>query len=247
MVRRLLAAIMFVMIFCQPVFSQKEIEKRDQTWLAYFNQTRFTKRSGLWLDLHYRLTGDFVDERSVNIARLGYMYYVSDQVRVTAGYAYVKHFSHGPAAPDYNEHRPWQQIQWLDKKNGFSLIQYLRLEQRYRQTVAGGELTNNYLFNWRFRYNFSLTLPLKGKTLAAKTPFLFFSDELHIHAGKHIVNNYFDQNRLFLGLGYQFTSHLNAHLGYMYVFQQQPAGNQYIHINAIRLFISHNLDLRNHD
>lgn len=126
-------------------------------------------------------------------------------------------------------------------------MQWFRVEQRYRPRVVEGEPTDSYAFNWRFRYSVALTFPLKGKTVAPKTPFLFFNDELHINGGKRIVNNYFDQNRLFVGAGYQFTSHLNAHLGYMYVFQQLAAGNQYLHINSIRLFVFHNLDFRNDD
>jgi hypothetical protein len=227
-------------------FGQKETENREQTWLGYFNQTRLTNRSGIWLDLHYRLTGNFYEERSVNIARVGYIYYIADQVKLTAGYAYAKHFAHG-ASPDYSEHRPWQQIQWIEKKNGFNMMQWFRVEERYRQTIVEGELTDDYAFNWRVRYNFSITIPLKGKQVVAKTPFLFLNDELHINAGNNIVNNYFDQNRAFIGLGYQFTSHLNAQLGYMNVFQQLPAGNKYVNIDAIRLFVFHSLDFRNNE
>lgn len=227
--------------------TEKNIEEREQTWLGYFNQTRFTKKSGAWVDLHYRLTGDFTHERSVNIARVGYIYYLSDQVRLMAGYAYAKHFSHAANTPDIPEHRPWQQIQWFDKKNGFNLMQWFRIEQRYRRKVTDGALADDYNFNWRLRYNFAFTLPLKGKQVVAKTPFLFFNDEVHINAGKNIVINYFDQNRVFLGFGYQFTSHLNAHLGYMNVFQQLAAPNQFVNIHAIRLFVFHNLDLRKHD
>jgi hypothetical protein len=236
--------VVFLALASTEVSAQKEIERRDQTWLGYFNQTRFTKRSGLWLDLHYRLTGDFIDERSINIARIGYIYYVSDQVRITAGYSAARHFSHAAGVPNTTEHRPWQQIQWFDKKKGFNLMQWFRVEQRYRPKISEGEATNDYNFNWRLRYNFALTLPLRGNVVAPKTPFLFFNNEVHINAGKSIVNNYFDQNRLFTGLGYQFTSHLNAHLGYMYVFQQQAAPGRFLHINAIRLFVFHNLDFR---
>lgn len=221
----------------------KLAEDRDQTWLGYFNQTRFTKRSGLWLDLHYRMTGDFVDERSVNIARIGYIYYLADQVRLSAGYAYVKHFAHGGGV-DYPEHRPWQQIQWFEKKNGFNMMQWFRTEQRYRRRIAEGALTDEYNFNWRLRYNIAFTVPLKGKQVAPKTPFFFFNNEVHLNAGKEIVNNYFDQNRLFVGFGYQFTSHLNAHFGYMNVFQQLPADRRFVNIDAIRLFVFHNLDFR---
>jgi len=223
---------------------EKEFETREQTWLGYFNQTRFTKRSGLWLDLHLRLTDDFIKQINQTIVRAGYTYYLSDQVRLTEGYAYVTQYGLTSEAPDAPEHRPWQQIQWVEKKNGFNLMQWFRIEERFKSKIESNELSGDYDFNWRFRYNFALTLPLVGKSVVAKTPFLFFNDEIHINAGKHIVNNYFDQNRLFLGLGYQFTSHLNAHLGYMYVFQQLPAGNKYVNINAIRLFVFHNLDFR---
>ena len=225
--------------------AQKQIENREQTWIAYFNQTRFTKRSGLWVDLHYRLTGDFINQKSVSINRLAYIYYLSDQVRLMAGYAYVKQFGLSAGATDIPEHRPWQQIQWLEKKNGFNLAQFFRIEERYRRRVVNGELINDHDFNWRFRYSFALTLPLKGKVTGPKTPFLFFNNEVHLNAGKNIVNNYFDQNRFFVGFGYQFTSNLNAHIGYLNVFQQLPAGNQYVNINALRLFIFHNIDLRN--
>ena len=92
-------------------------------------------------------------------------------------------------------------------------MQWVRIDERFRTKVVDGELTNSYNFNWRFRYNIAFTFPLKGKVVQAKTPFLFFNDEIFINAGQNIVYNYFDQNRLFVGLGYQFTAHLNAQLG----------------------------------
>jgi hypothetical protein len=227
------------------VFGQKQVEERNQTWFAYFIQARFTERSGLWVDLHYR-TNDFIKESATSISRIGYTYFLSDQVRLTAGYGFIRHFSHVPETPDISEHRPWQQIQWIEKKKWFSMSQYFRIEQRFRPTIVSGEPERDYdNFNWRFRYNFALTFPLKGSSVEAKEPFLFLNDELHINAGKRISTNYFDQNRAFAGLGYQFTSQLNAQLGYLYVFQQQSAPNQFVHINAIRLFVFHNLDFRN--
>ncbi len=234
---------LFICAF-QTVVAQKTIEHRDQLWMAYFNQTRLTDKSGVWVDLHLRLTGDFIKDPAVGIARVAYIYYLSSQVRLIAGYGYITQFSNVPGIPDIPEHRPWQQIQWLDKKNGFDLAQYFRIEERYRRNIVDGELTESYNFNWRFRYNFALTLPLKGKAVAPKIPFLFLNDEVHLNAGKNIVNNYFDQNRLFAGLGYQFTSGFNAQIGYLNVFQQLPSGNQFVNINAIRLFVYHNLDLR---
>lgn len=238
---------LLVLFFLASVYAQaqeKEVEYLEQTWFAYFNQTRLTEKSGVWADVHLRWTGNFVDNLGVSIARLGYTYYITNQVRATVGYAYATQYGLTPDAPDIPEHRPWQQIQWTEKKSWFTMAQYIRLEERFRRVVEDGELTSDYSFNYRIRYNMAFSIPLKGKELVAKTPFLFINDELHINLGEEITNNYFDQNRFFVGLGYQFTSSLNAQLGYMKVFQQLPQPSTFRNIDAIRLFVFHNLDFR---
>lgn len=232
-----------VILSVSQVLGQKVSETREQIWLGYFNQTRFTDRSGLWMDLQLRLN-DYVKQKSLGIVRIGYTYFCSDQLRLTAGYGFITHYSLSPGQPDIPENRPWQQVQWFDKKKKVSLSQYLRIEERFVRRTSEGELQADYRFTWRFRYNFGVSIPLKGDALVAGTPFIFLNDEVQISAGKNVINNYFDQNRLFAGLGYQFTDNLNAHFGYLYVFQQLPAGNQYIHINALRLFVFHSLNFR---
>ncbi|MEX2233979.1 MAG: DUF2490 domain-containing protein [Cyclobacteriaceae bacterium] len=238
-----LLTLIFFLSFLKGSFAQKQIETREQTWFGYFNQTRFTDRSGVWMDLQLRLN-DVVNKKSASILRLGYTYFVSDQLRLTAGYGYITHYSLSDQLPDVPENRPWQQIQWFDKKKSVSFAQYFRVEERFVRKVSNGDLTDDFLFNWRFRYNIAASIPLKGREISPKTPFLFLNNELHVNAGKNIVNNYFDQNRLFAGLGYQFTAGLNTQLGYLYVFQQLPSGDHYVHINAIRLFVFHNLNFR---
>lgn len=233
-----------LLVIGQQAFSQtKEFETEEQTWFGYFNQTRFSNKSGMWLDVHQRFSGNFFDRPVLSIGRVGYTYYVNDHVKLTAGYAFAMRYA-TTGGPNVPEHRPWQQIQWVEKKSWFNMMQWIRLEERFRQKVSAGELIDDYSFNYRIRYNIAFTIPLKGKQLVAKTPFLFANNEVMINFGKEIVYNYFDQNRAFIGFGYQFTTHLNAQLGYMYVFQQLPAGNAYLKINAIRLFVFHNLDFR---
>ena len=226
--------------------SQKHIEVREQTWVGYFNQSRFTDRSGIWVDLHYRLTDDFIRERTIAIARFAYLYYLSDNVRLMAGYAFAPRFSAVGVSP-IPEHRPWQQIQWIEKKKGFNLSQSLRIEQRFRRNVTNEQLAEEYDFNWRFRYNFSCTIPLTKSEASSKFSFLIFGNDIHINAGKNVNHNYFDQNRLSAAFGYHFTPELNAHLGYMFIFQQDAAAGHYLHLNVIRLFVIHQLDFRNNE
>ncbi len=222
----------------------KQITEQKQTWLAYLNQTRLSPKLGIWTDIHLRRTDNFFDRWSLGIARAGLTYYFSDRVRLTGGYAYIHHYPAAGSQTAWPEHRPWQQLQWFGVHKGFATMQYLRLEQRYRRRVTNDQLQEGYNFNHRVRYNFLLTVPLKGRQITAGAPFLVLNDELHINLGKEITYNYFDQNRAFLGIGYQFRPDLNAQLGYLNVFQQLPAGNRFNNAHAIRLFVFHNLDFR---
>jgi hypothetical protein len=151
------------------------------------------------------------------------------------------------SSPDIPEHRLWQQIQWFEKKSWLTMMQWVRLEERFRRKVDQGELTSEYNFNYRVRYAMAFTIPLKGKTVTPGTPFVFVNNEVMVSFGSEVVNNYFDQNRFFVGVGYQFTQQLNAQIGYLNVFQQLPPYATFRHIDALRLFVFHNLDFRNND
>lgn len=241
---RLWIAVLCLSFCCSRAMAQtKNKEFRQQTWTAYFNQTRLSDKWGLWADVHFRFTEDFTNRLGLSIFRIAPVYYVTDNTRLSSGYAYITTHNVEPI-PDLPEHRLWQQVQWFDKRKGFSMVQYFRVEERFRRTLVSGVVSDDYTFSWRFRYNIALTIPLTRKTIEPKTPFLFLNDELHISAGKNIGNNYLDQNRLFGGLGYQFTSQLNAQIGYLYVFQQLPASNSFVHTDVIRFFVFHNLDFR---
>jgi hypothetical protein len=240
---KLFSFLIFFLLVAQATDAQIKVsEHREMFWFGVFNQTRFTDKSGLWVDVHARLNDNFVNEVHVNLYRLGYVYYIKDRTRLTVGYAFQSQPGHHGAATVL-EQRPWQQLQWMEKKSWFNMMQWIRLEQRFRKV---GDADYDFLSH-RIRYNLSLTIPITKKEVAPKTPFIFVNNEVFINFGKNIVNNYFDQNRFFMGVGYQFTSHVNAQFGYMNIFQQLPAGNQYVKADALRLFLFYNLDLRQGD
>ncbi len=218
----------------------------NQVWVGYLNQTRLSNKWGTWTDLHLRTKEDFFSNLSVGIVRVGITYYVSDAVKLTAGYAFVNFF---PGDNHKNisqpEHRPWQQVQWHTKYAKTRTMQWLRLEERYRRKILNDStLASGYSFNWKLRYNFLFQVPLSKKGPEPKTWSFIVNDEVHINFGKQIVNNYFDQNRFFLGFAYQTNKTDNLQIGYMNVFQQLAAGNQYKSIHTARVFYFHNLDLR---
>lgn len=225
---------------------QKNITKIEQTWLAYFNQTRFSNRWGMWLDLQLRTKDHLVKNLSQTIIRPGITYYLNDATRLTAGYAFINNF---PGDNHRNisqpENRLWQQLQWHTKYNKVRTMQWLRLEERWRHKILNDDaLANGYTYSWRLRYNFLYQVPLSRKGFAPNTFSFILNDEVHINFGKHIVYNTFDQNRFFIGFAYQTNATDNLQFGYMNVFQQLAAGNQYKSVNIARIFYFHNLDLR---
>lgn len=224
----------------------KQTEKVQQVWLAYFNQTRVSKKWGGWADIHLRTKEDFFTNYSQAIIRLGLTFYLTDEAKLTAGYAYVNHF---PGDNHKNisqpEHRPWQQLQWHTRYPKLRLMQWIRLEERYRRKIKDDNtLADGYNFNFRLRYNFFAQFGLGKKKFQPGSLSFVLNDELHINFGKQIVNNYFDQNRFFAGFNYHINKKDNLQFGYMNIFQQLAAGNRYRSNAAARIFYFHNLDLR---
>ena len=245
---RILSIAFLVLLFSSPVasFAQKETESVEQAWFAYFNQSRFSDRWGLWFDGHLRTKEDFLSGLSTAIARVGLTYYLNDNTKLTAGYAYVNHFpAENHEDVSQPEHRPWQQIQWHTKYSKLRMMQWVRLEERYRRKIANeAELAEGYNFNWRVRYNFFIAAPLSKNAFAPGTFSFVFNDEIHINAGKQIVYNYFDQNRLFVGFSYHTNAHDNLQFGYMNQFQQLAAGNKYKSAHVARISYFQNFDFR---
>lgn len=227
--------------------AQKTITTEEQAWLGVLNQTRLSNKWGFWFDGHLRLKDHFVNDLSQAIVRIGPTYYVNEEVRLTAAYAYVNNFpAQGHANINLPEHRPWQQVQWFMRGSKARLMQWVRLEERYRRkTLNDNTLGDGYNFNWRVRYNFALFLPLTKKRFEPGGLQFLLNNELFVNFGKNIVYNHFDQNRFFAGLVYPFNKHAQLHAGYMNLYQQLSSGNQFRNQHTVRVFYFHNLDLRN--
>jgi hypothetical protein len=89
-----------------------------------------------------------------------------------------------------------------------------------------------------------MQVPLSKKLFQPKTFSFVTGNEIFVNFGKEILYNTFDQNRFFVGFAYQTTKTDNLQFGYMNVFQQLTAGNQYKTSHVARIFYFHNLDLK---
>lgn len=245
----MLAMVLILQVVSQIGVGQKQTTNVTQAWFGYLNQTRFSDKWGFWLDAHLRTKEKLATNFSTSILRLGLTYYLANNARLTVGYGWINNFP-GDIHPGVlrPEHRPWQQFQWLTKYSWLRTSQYVRLEERFRRKVLNAStLDDGYNFNYRVRYNLLLTIPLGKLEGPASKWSAVVNNELMINFGKEVVNNYFDQNRFFVGLALQTTPSDNIQFGYLKVFQQQAAGNRYRSISAPRIYYTHNLDLRKKD
>ena len=248
MVRVLFLLLLLAANLSSPAQTQeKHITSREQLWLGAFSQVRFSQRWGVWLDVHYRMTDNFVDRPFQFLFRPALTYFIKDNLWINFGYTLAKHYPGKGLNTTRTEHRPWQQIRWNQKYPGFRTQQGIRLEQRFSEKIVSDEKQNGYNYNFRVRYSFSFLIPLKGAEMVPKTPFAGITDEVFLNFGDEVVYNTFDQNRFFAGFGYQFTEHLNAQLGYMHIYQQETSGNNYFSTHCVRLYFIHSLDLRKRD
>ena len=245
--KRLLLFLVFA-IFCSSELSAqtKTTVQDGQLWLGYFNQARFSKRWGMWLDIHLRTEEKVFNDLSQLLFRAGITYYASEKIRITAGYVYALQYPaedmKGVVVP---ENRFWQLVQWQTQYPRIRMVQGLRFEQRFRRNVLNyNELAPGYNFNYRLRYNTVFNLPLNKVKIEANTLSFVMSDEVMVNFGKNIVYNYFDQNRFFAGFSWYFNAHDNIQLGYMNLFQQLPAGNKYRSAHIVRLYFIQQVDFR---
>jgi Protein of unknown function (DUF2490) len=224
----------------------KQVKTSEQIWSGYFTQIRLSDKWGIWTDVHLRTKDDFVRDLSQGMARVGLMYYLNDHAKLTAGYAFINHFpTEGHAQISQPEHRPWQQIQWHNNGPKSRIAQWIRLEERFRRKIKNDdELADGYNYGTRIRYNLLAFFPLSKKGFAPGSFSLVLNDEIHLNVGQKVIYNQFDQNRFFAGLGYQVNTHSTLQVGYMNVFQQLAAGNQFRNLHTLRVFLFQNFDLR---
>jgi len=219
----------------------KEVNSQVQSWFSVNSTMRLNKKFGIVADIHVR-RNDFLAKESFYFARIGASYWIRENLTATAGYA---HMWVAPAKQTWQhhaqEHRIYQQFQLTSKVGKINILQRLRNEQRWQEKILDDQFTHKYKFTVRTRYLLSVTVPVFKNT---QLPKLVLADELAIQAGKEIIYNSFDQNRIFVGIRQQISKSLVFDLGYMQVYQQKSSGFQYDKNHTIRWFFYYTPDIR---
>jgi hypothetical protein len=138
------------------------------------------------------------------LLRTGLNYHFSDKAFATVGYAYILSydFESEQKAPEVTEHRVWQQFLLTNN------IDRVKFEHRYRieQRWVNGDYKN------RIRYRLMLFVPLNKSKIEKGSLFVGLYDEVFLNTKKE----FFDRNRLYGALGYQFHKTSNVQIGMLH-------------------------------
>lgn len=185
-----------------------------QTWFNLTTTGNFSKESKsfnrfkYWLDAQERL-GDDSSRRTQTLFRPGLGYDLTAHLSLWLGYAWVQ--TGIPFAdPTFIENRIWEQLLWKKKFKHLAFSSRTRMEQRFARKNAN--------VAYRARQQVKLVIPLKKSSKWS----VVSSEEFFWNKNNYTVDGEgkgFDQNRVFIGLGYKISSKITSEIGYM---------NQYI-------------------
>lgn len=216
------------------------IVKDNMLWLGYFSMIKFNERWSLNSDAQFR-TRNEVKNYSQALLRTGLSYKLNEKVDVTLGLAHFRFFITNDKTR--GEWRPWQELKLNDKFGNYKLSHRFRVEQRFNENVKNAEATNEYQFNFRFRYRLDLRYPLLKENEVGNNIYVLVGNEIMINAGNNIIYNYFDQDRLYAGINYEINKKISLQLQYMHIWQQASNGLTLNSNEVIRFNIYHTIGI----
>lgn len=213
-----LILIPFAFVF---IFSQAQNDRvndyNNTNWLQTFNSIVLNKKWSLHLEYQWRRENGFKSWQQ-SLLRTGMNYKLNDNITAHLGYAWVETFPYGdfPIANNgtFTEHRIYEQLNLRQPVSKFLLTHRFRIEQRWLERIIPGIAgpVKDWFFLHRFRYQFRAQYPFW--TRADKQFYGAAADEIFIGAGRNLGTNIFDQNRIFLLLGYKLNKRLSLEAGY---------------------------------
>lgn len=241
MLKQLFVSLFFILSF---VSVGAQTSHAQESWWDYLNQNRYSDKWGSWIDIQSKLRDHFANAHNADEFTLGASYYPNSHYKYTASLTYVDQFPTASKPYHLAEYRPWQQIQLNTSTKKSKWLQWIRVEERFKQSALNNAATGNYDFNLRVRYYVLAQYPLSKHKYEKGSISFVTSEELYLNFGKNIVYNTFDQNRFFLGFYYYLNKDNIFQLGYTNLFQKYNAPNKYLNSDVLRVSLFNNIDFR---
>ncbi len=235
---------LLLVCFVSKAQTEKNIDHQSLLWTRYCNQLILNGKWSIHTEFDNRV---FISsfEENLFLIRMQGRYKINENIDLGAG---VSYFSVAAQIPEKTndfrtpEYRIQQDISWKQEFGNFILNHRFQAEERFIRNADKEQLLPGTTFTWRFRYR------LQGEYSCWKKGNQYLkaivNDELMINAGKNIVYNTFDQNRIYAGLQYGVNKNIALELGYLNSFQQRSSGVDYFDRDIIRFTFFHKIKLK---
>jgi len=234
------------LLFAQP--KNRAIVDQPIQWFALASNIKLSNSLTWMLEGQFRYASDFDPQQYQ--ARTALDIHLSDHFSVVPiGYVYTWNYLYGkqPASFANNEHRIWQQVSYKHSLSKLKVDHRLRLEQRFIEShsVVNNEIIPQGYTNrqHRLRYRLMIRMPLNRQAIQAKTIYLSVYDEAFLSWGKSVTFHEPDQNRIFVGLGYQVDKALTLQGGFLYQSLIKSNGTKQENNVGFQFQINYNFDL----
>lgn len=231
----------FLIIFiASPLFAfcQKKVNHLNLLWVNYQNSAQLNKKWSIVTDIQFR-TNEITRSWLLFAVRPGLSYKLNEKYKIAAGFCWFGvHVVNSEKFILRNEWRPWQDVIMQQKIGKTDFLQRLRLEERFLPlTTANNGKSFELVF--RLRYKFDFDRSINNTKWGVK-----LGDEIMCNPGFIGSSRFFDQNRAYAALGYNFNDHFQCNLMYMKTFQWRYVAEILEDQNVIRINFNHQLSFK---
>ena len=187
------------LLFCGSMFGKAQTD--NGIWLMYLCTNKVSEKFSIHTEAQYRNHTISPTNIEQLLLRTGLNYHFRPNASATFGYAHIGNYEYDSErkSPEVEEHRIWQQFLTTNTIGRVKLEHRYRLEERFVEDD----------FKMRFRYRLMVFIPLNRPKIEAGALYLGMYDELFINDKR----NFFDRNRLYGGLGYQYANNMHFQVG----------------------------------
>jgi hypothetical protein len=207
----------------QNTFGQNNRLNTNNTigWFNYFGTFKVSEKFGIHTEYQWRRDNIITDWQQ-SLLRVGVNYNLNPRVMFRVGCAWIETFPYGEypinsLGKDFTEYRIFEMAQLSHKEGIVDISHRFMLEQRFvgRYSSANIATEDEFPLLNRIRYMIRLQIPLKGKEIKDKTPYVAIYDEIFVGFGENANANVFDQNRIGALLGYRLNKNIKIEGGYL--------------------------------
>ena len=222
--------------------AEKEVRSSNGIWFGFYTKYHINDKWAYYGEYHVRMREGMGEMGQVYL-RFGATYRIKKYLDFTVGFVNPYYWAPNQEDPNVDkvvpQYRTWQQGVLATPFDHITVLHQLRLEQRWRRDY---EKDSPFELTHRFRYKLTVYVPLNHKDFGPHTLFLALYEEIFMQAGKSVVYNHLEDNRAFIGLGYNLSRSLQLQGGYMNSYRHDGAPFKYESRNIIRFSVIHHLD-----